>query len=165
MTHATKTIAALGPVLLLAACLGANPVDPSTDRAANTGTGTTGTTKDTTGTASDTTNPSGYYTPTARVRCEVRSNRSKISVDGNGLIPAGGTFTAKATSGANSATAPAAKAVGDEVEFDFDSDSGDIAEGAVAIAPNFIQNGSVSGQILNAAGKVVASATATCTSK
>lgn len=148
----------LSPLLMLAACLGAGPTDPSANQTADTGTGTTGT-------SSDTTSTSGYYTPTARVSCEVRSNRSKISVDGNGLSPAGGTFTAKVTSGANSATAPAAKAVGDEVEFDFDSDSGDIAAGAVAIAPNFIQNGTASGQIINASGKVVASNTVSCTSK
>ena len=41
---------------------------------------------------------------TVRVRCEVRSDRSKISVDGNNL--ATGTYQAMVTSGANTASAP-----------------------------------------------------------
>jgi hypothetical protein len=46
---------------------------------------------------------------------------------------------AMVTSGANTATAPARQTDGDEVEFDFDSDAGDIAAGATAIAADFIQ--------------------------
>jgi hypothetical protein len=45
--------------------------------------------------------------PVARVRCEVRSNRSKISVDGNDLRPLGGMFSARVRSGANTAHCPA----------------------------------------------------------
>ena len=56
-----------------------------------------------------------------RVRCEKRADRSKISVDGNDL--AAGSYTATATSGASSVTAAAKNAVGDEVEFDFDSNA------------------------------------------
>lgn len=100
---------------------------------------------------------------TVRVRCEVRSDRSKISVDGNGL--ATGTYQARVTSGANMATAPAQQTIGDQVEFDFDSDAGDIAAGATAIAADFIQGAppQVTGAILTLGGSVVVEATADCT--
>ena len=96
-----------------------------------------------------------------RVRCEKRGTaRSKISVDGNDLLP--GSYRARVTSGANSATSGAQQAVGDQAEFDFDSDAGDIAAGATPIPANFIQGNQVTGQILNAANAVVAQASATC---
>jgi hypothetical protein len=105
--------------------------------------------------------PSGNAT--VRVRCEVRSDRSRISVDGNDL--ATGTYQAMVTSGANAATAPASQTVGDEVEFDFDSDAGDIAAGATAIAADFIQGSppQVTGAILTLGGSVVVEATVDCT--
>jgi hypothetical protein len=95
-----------------------------------------------------------------RVRCERRPARSKISVDGNDLP--GGLYTARVTSGTHVAVSPAEAAVGDEVEFDFDSARADIAAGATPIARNFIQNGRVRGQLLDAQGEVVASATVRC---
>ena len=100
---------------------------------------------------------------TVRVRCEVRSDRSKISVDGNGL--ATGTYQARVTSGANTATAPAQQTIGDQVEFDFDSDAGDIAGGATAIGADFIQGTppQVTGAILTLGGSVVVEATVDCT--
>ncbi len=137
---------------LLGACQAGAATDPSDDPATRNGTVTTGGTTSTTGTAS------------VRLRCEVRSNRSKISVDGRNLRPATGTFSARAKSGANVATAAAKAAISGEAEFDFDSDSGDIAEGAVAIPANFIA-GTVTGEILDGTGAVVATATTTCTSK
>lgn len=94
-----------------------------------------------------------------RIRCEKRTTRSKISVDGNDL-PAG-TYQARVTSGANTAVSGPEGAVKDEAEFDFDSDRGNIAAGATAIPAGFI-NGSVVGEILNASGGVVASATVAC---
>ena len=99
------------------------------------------------------------------VKCEVRSNRSKISVDGNDL--ATGSYQASATSGANSATAPAHQTIGDEVEFDFDSDAGDIAAGATAIAASFIQGAppQVTGAIVTLGGGVVVQATVDCVVK
>jgi hypothetical protein len=102
---------------------------------------------------------------TVLVKCEVRSNRSKISVDGNGL--ATGSYQAVATSGANSATAAAHQTVGDEVSFDFDSDAGDIAAGATAIASDFIQGTppQVTGAIVTLSGGVVAQATVDCVVK
>ena len=90
------------------------------------------------------------------VSCEKRSSRSRISVDGRNLPS--GSYTARVTSGANSKTSPARRTVGDEVEFDFDSNRNDIAAGATAIPANFIQVSAtpdVRGEILNAAGTVV----------
>ena len=94
-----------------------------------------------------------------RVKCDRSASRSKISVDGDGL--ATGSYRAIAISGANSKTSAARPTVGDEVEFDFDSNPADIAAGATAIARTFIQ-GSVTGKIINAKGSVVASDTVAC---
>ena len=104
--------------------------------------------------------PSGNAT--VRVRCEVRADRSKISVDGDNL--ATGTYQAMVTSGANTATAAAQQTIGDQVEFDFDSDAGDIAAGATAIAADFIQGTppQVTGAILTLGGSVIVQATADC---
>jgi hypothetical protein len=106
---------------------------------------------------------------TLRLRCEVRTTggaRSKISVDGNNLSPLGGTWSARVSSGANSAAAPATRGIGDEVEFDFSSLPNDIAAGATPIARNFIivnpSGPDVRASILDAAGNVVVSAAADC---
>lgn len=91
-----------------------------------------------------------------KVKCERRSNRSKASVDGNNL--ASGSYRARVTSGGNSVTSPARNTVGDEVEFDFDSNRNDIAQGATPIPANFIvvaSGSDVKGEILNASGQVV----------
>jgi hypothetical protein len=97
-----------------------------------------------------------------RVRCEVRtgSARSKISVDGRDLAP--GTYLARVTSGANQRLSGQQATVGDEVEFDFDSNANDIAAGATPIPTNFIQGGTVRGEVLAPGLRVVAAATATC---
>lgn len=98
-----------------------------------------------------------------RVSCERRSNRSKISVDGNNL--ARGSYRARVTSGGNSVTSAAKKTVGDEVEFDFDSNRNDIAAGATAIPASFIVavNGpDVTGDLLNAGGQVVQTLSVAC---
>lgn len=97
---------------------------------------------------------------TIRVQCEQRANRSKISVDGNNL-PAGN-YSAEVVSGNNVARAPAQAAVGDEAEFDFDSNANDVRAGATAVAPNFIQGGQVTGKILNSQGATVISDTVSC---
>jgi hypothetical protein len=96
-----------------------------------------------------------------RVRCEKRIEkpRSKISVDGNNL--ATGNYTARATSGANTAVSAPGATVGDEVEFDFDSRRGDIRRGATPIAKDFIGS-AVTGEILDGQGNVVASSTVNC---
>jgi hypothetical protein len=94
-----------------------------------------------------------------RVRCEKRPTRSKISVDGNDLVR--GTYTARVTSGTAQAVSDGAATVGDEVEFDFDSNRAEIADGATAIPRDFIK-GSVKGELLDADGDVVASQTVSC---
>ncbi len=73
-----------------------------------------------------------------RLRCERRSDRSKIDVDGRN-VPRG-TYRCVVTSGANSASDSKA-AVRREVEFDFDSNTNEV--GDMRIPANFIQNGSV----------------------
>jgi hypothetical protein len=96
-----------------------------------------------------------------QVSCEKRSNRSKISVDGDNL--ASGSYRAVAKSGTRTATSDFATTVGDEVEFDFDSRAGDIAEGATAIGTSFIVDGRVKGYLVNASGaRVTPVVTAVC---
>jgi hypothetical protein len=95
-----------------------------------------------------------------RVKCETRSDRSKASVDGSNL--SSGMYTSVLTSGANSATSPAAHTVGDEVEFDYDSNRRDIRKGATPIAKDFIVGNSVTGSIVDAGGNVVATKTVNC---
>ena len=142
-----KLAMAVAGVVALAACNGGDVTAPAADVVAF-GSGSSG------GAA------------LARVRCELRQGRrSRISVDGNDLSPAGASFSARVRSGANTATATAQAAVGDEVEFDFDSNPADIALGATAIARNFIQISAgpdVTGEILNAAGVVVATGAVDC---
>jgi hypothetical protein len=97
------------------------------------------------------------------VSCEKRSSSYRVSVDGRNLPS--GSYTARITSGANSKTSPARRTVGDEVEFDFDSNRNDIAEGATAIPASFIQVSAtpdVRGEILNASGAVVRSLGVNC---
>lgn len=96
-----------------------------------------------------------------QVSCEKRSNRSKISIDGNNL--ASGSYRAVAKSGTRTATSDFATTVGDEVEFDFDSRPADIAEGATAIGAGFIVDGRVKGYLVNASGaRVTPVVTAVC---
>jgi hypothetical protein len=105
------------------------------------------------------------YAADIRVRCESRGpgDRSKVSVDGNNL--AGGRYRAKIRSGSNNAQSGLRRTVGDEVEFDFDSDPDDVAAGATEIAPDFIVDNRVYGKIVTSTGAFVASATATCRSR
>lgn len=97
-----------------------------------------------------------------RIKCELRtSRRSRISVVDNDLTPLNARWSAVVRSEMNAAAAPLKTAVGDEVEFDFDSNPNDIGAGATRIAGNFIvanpARPDVTAQILNAAGAVVAS--------
>lgn len=100
----------------------------------------------------------------ARVKCEVRDDRSKISVDGRDLAPAGGDFKAAVESGANLQMSGVETAIGDEAEFDFDSDADDVADGATQIGADFIQGtpALVTGTIRTANGAFVAAATVQC---
>ncbi|WP_293007071.1 hypothetical protein [Nitrosomonas sp.] len=97
-----------------------------------------------------------------RVKCETRANQSKVSVDGNNL--AAGNYVAKIISGSHTKKSPSKHTVGDEVEFDFDSDPGNVAAGATRIGRNFIQ-GQVTGQLINEQGFTVAQATRACRSR
>jgi hypothetical protein len=98
-----------------------------------------------------------------RVRCEVRSDRSRGSVDGNNL--ARGNYYAVFSSGANSAQSPVEASQGDEAEFDFDSNPRDIRQGATPIAKNFIVNNQATGSIYTEAGTLVATKTVNCRRK
>jgi hypothetical protein len=95
------------------------------------------------------------------VNCEVRSDRSKGSIDGKNL--AAGEYYAVLSSGENSLTSQVKSNTGDEVEFDFDSDPDDIAEGAEAIDSTFIEGNSVIGEIFDATtDELVLSESASC---
>lgn len=96
-----------------------------------------------------------------RVRCEQREGRrSRVSVDVRDVAP--GMYAAAISSGANAAMSAPAATIGDEVEFDFDSNRADIRAGATAIPRDFIQDGAVSAQVVDAAGAVVAVGTTAC---
>lgn len=75
---------------------------------------------------------------TLRVRCEVRSNRSKISVDGKRIKSTGSVTAVVTNTHGFSLTADPKPIVLKQVEFDFDSDSGDVADGATQIPSDFI---------------------------
>jgi hypothetical protein len=97
-----------------------------------------------------------------RVRCERRSNRSKISVDANNVSPRNARYKARVRAAGGTVTSALKRALGDEVEFDFDSNT---EPGATRIARNFIQRragADVIGQLLNANGVVVASRGVDC---
>jgi len=104
--------------------------------------------------------PAAADAASLRLRCERRFDpaRSQISVDGRNVSP-NAIYTARVISGTSQATAKPKAAVGDEVEFDFDSNPNDIRAGATRIAANFIRNGSVRAAIFNAAGNIVAGPT------
>jgi hypothetical protein len=115
-------------------------------------------------TISETTNE-GLATGTIRLRCERRSDRSKISVDGRNLSPRNGTFRARVRAAGGTATSETRRAVGDEVEFDFDSNTG---EGGTRIAVSFIRTRpgpDVVAEILTPQGRIVASRGGDCESR
>jgi hypothetical protein len=106
---------------------------------------------------------------TARVRCRVREARTQISVDGNRLEA--GTYTAtvdSATDGAGAVTATAPVVVAGKVrkaEFDFDSNSKDIAGGATAVPGGFVTlPGSINWQLVKD-GAVILAGTQACSDK
>jgi hypothetical protein len=76
-----------------------------------------------------------------RVRCERRANkRSRVSVDGNNLIPGAYQITLRSGSKNAPLVTEVVAAGADEFEADFDSNRADIRAGATEIAPKFIQN-------------------------
>lgn len=82
-----------------------------------------------------------------QVTCEKRPGRSRASVDGSNLNP--GSYRAVLRSGDKQVRSPLDAAIGDEAQFDFDSNPNDIAEGATAIPAGFIVNGRVRGFLVN----------------
>jgi hypothetical protein len=102
---------------------------------------------------------------TIRLRCERRSSRSTISVDGRNLSPRTGLYRARVTAAGGTATSPLKRAVAGEAEFDFDSNPADIRAGATAISATFVRARSgpdVVARILNSQGVVVATASGEC---
>lgn len=98
---------------------------------------------------------------TIRVRCEQRGvRRAIISVDGKDL--ARGEYMALVMSGGNIAASELQPSVGDEVEVDFASNRNDITAGATPVARDFIQDGQVTGKIVNALGYTVITDTVNC---
>ena len=97
-----------------------------------------------------------------RLVCETSANRSKVSVDGNNSVA--GNYVAKIRSGSNVKRSAPKATIGDEVEFDFDSDPGDVAAGATRIKRNFIQ-GPVSAELINERGFTVAKTSRACRTK
>lgn len=100
-----------------------------------------------------------------RLRCERRSNRSRISVDASGLAPATGRFRARVTAAGGTVTSPLQRAVGGQDQFDFDSNPNDVAAGATRISATFIRartGPDVVARVLNAAGVVVATRSGEC---
>lgn len=81
------------------------------------------------------------------VKCEKRANRSRASVDGSSLTA--GSYRAVLKSGTKTVRSAFAVAIGDEAQFDFDSNPADIAEGATQIPANFIVDGRVRGYVVN----------------
>lgn len=98
--------------------------------------------------------------PTLRVTCEARADRARLSIDAKGL--AAGSYSTQAVSGGNAAAAPAQAAVAGQIETDYDSNANDVRAGAVAIPATFIQNGQVSGKVVDAAGNTVIADTVAC---
>ncbi len=88
-----------------------------------------------------------------KITCEKRGNRSKVSVNGGNLKA--GDYKARITSGANRKTSALSPAIGDEVEFDFDTPRNET--GATHIPAGFIVNGQVIGKILDQQGRTVIS--------
>lgn len=93
--------------------------------------------------------------PNLLISCERRQSRSKVSIRAKNLTS--GQFLAEIQSNGHIASSPLKSTFGDEVEFKFASDPSDIAEGATAIAPDFLQ-GPVSAKIFNQAGETVLAA-------
>ncbi|CAG7856921.1 hypothetical protein MCAMS1_01586 [biofilm metagenome] len=97
-----------------------------------------------------------------RLRCEVRKKqRAKISVDGRNVNP--GVYRAAVTSGGVTVESKDTQSpVGGEVEFDFDSNRNDVAEGATQLAKGFIKDNMVSATIVDQDGFAIGPVVKTC---
>jgi hypothetical protein len=97
----------------------------------------------------------------ARLRCEVRSDRSRITIEVDQLRD--GVYAARVSSGDNVAVS-LPRQVDTETEFRFDSRLSDILGGATPIAPSFLRGDPprARGEILDGLGRVVASDSEEC---
>lgn len=96
------------------------------------------------------------------VRCEQRvsSARARVSVDVRNIAP--GMYAAAIVSGDNATSSAPRVTIGDEVSFDFDSNRKDILAGAAPITSTFLRSGTVTAQVLDTTGAVVAEGSASC---
>ena len=98
---------------------------------------------------------------TLRLRCETRdASRSKVSVDASNV--ASGDYYAVIRSGTNESTSSSQSTVGDEIEFDFDSDPTDVAEGATSISADFAASGVVGAELRTSNGEIVLTGSVGC---
>lgn len=93
------------------------------------------------------------------ISCEIRSDRSKISVKGRDLIS--GDYFAVVNSGGQEVQSSIKHTRLNEVEFDFDSEADDIAAGATSIAIDFI-NTHVEAAIFDEQNNFVQQSSAAC---
>jgi heme-binding NEAT domain protein len=118
----------------------------------------------TTGSPTTGTTTPGANTPAATTmlaQCEVRSNRSKVTVKGKNL--AAGQYYASVTSGTKTVQSTNQTITGNEVEIKFDSDAGDIAAGAIALTADFIQGAKITAKLFSAGSTTaLASVDAAC---
>ena len=101
--------------------------------------------------------------PALLARCSTTPTRSKIDVESKELDD--GDYYAVVTSGTNSIESEVQESDDGEVEFDFDSDSSEVAAGAEAIEASFIKDGKVTVELFDDADDADAllTTTATCT--
>jgi hypothetical protein len=102
-----------------------------------------------------------------RLRCETRGTaRSKISVDGRGFVNSL-TYRTRVASGGVTVLSklPMKHPVGGEIEFDFDSDGGDIRAGATGIKAGYIKKSQVVASIIDRDGYKVTESDACSTKK
>ena len=99
--------------------------------------------------------------PALLAQCEVEADRSRIKVNGKNLDD--DDYHVVASSGEASIESLEQAAVDGEVEFSFDSDSDEVAEGAEAIEADFIVAGAVEVDLFAAGGAApLLSVTASC---
>ena len=96
---------------------------------------------------------------------EFSGSNSGVSITVTTPAHAAGAVDVVVTNAGGTVTSRAKRAIGDEAEFDFDSNPNDIAQGATRISSTFIARRSgpdVVGEILNAQGQVVGRAGVEC---
>lgn len=101
-------------------------------------------------------------TPALLVQCVSTAARTSVTVNGTALPS--GSYSAKLTSGVNTATAPVQAPVSGKLTYRFDSDAAAILTGATQIPTTFVSGGSVKVDIINDATlQTTLTATTACT--